>query len=1425
MRKKFTMLLASLFLTLGTAWADNVRFDAKSTPALPGTKENNQYTWKSSEMTAPDGFTTLRLTFLENEGNGADNGGFPHVALAEFYLYDKDGQPVTLTEALLSSNATETQEGESGIHELCDGNTTKQSDEGDYDWYWHSYWSANAGAYHYLEINVADIANLSTFAVGYVSRQSDGTPTEILVTTGSSTADVAAQYNSYMLFSKYDLSTQAFRIKNSNITDEERFLTIETPNLNNRDEDGVKILPKSYGDESEAQAWKFIPQDDGTYRIQSESGYFLNNHGSWGINAEDDTQGHELDNPQFTLEYLKDGEFRIKSASGYVGPNNSYSTDHPYEMFGNHGNDKQYLDWKIEPYTKQYIITCEYVLGDKSVSTTSYCAAGETYSFSNPYGFTTVTSCTKDGAALTASNGTYSFTATEHATVTIVLEENLPFTPTTITNQGAFADNTVWYILMQKTTNNYWKYHSEGDNNVRATTSGNSIYDEKQMWCFTGNALEGFKIYNKSLGTNHSLSNGDPAKLVENNTQTWYARESNNAFAASDIRFGLARPGKTGNSEYANLQTANDVLKGWSLDAGSTTCAVSITDKYAEIAAAWEKLLTVEEGAIGSLTTTEGFQDLIDAYKANPSQETENAVKEFIAANDFELESGSYYMIVSAYDPFKNNQGVEKAIYSDNSDLKWATRDNGSKAYYWEAVTVDGQLRFKNCNDGSYMAAKATTTDGSTSTDIVMWNGEPSADAAISYNAKFEANTTDVLTQLNLRLGETGNLHANSHGSGTGNEGNIIFYGSGANGTSAWRVIKSEHPDLAAAKGALQARIDELNAIVANMGNAVGQNKEGDKDALLAHKQTAEGVMEGGSETPETYTEALTVLNNSLAALDFSVILPQAGKHYLIKSAKPEFLANQGVEMAMYSNASNGLLYWKALDEGDRTFYWTITPNNDGTSFVFQNAGDNKYIPAIANDRYTMTEDANSAQSFNLSFLGSRQFNIAGSGTMHMMGHSNGNGTTDRICGYDGGLNTPSAWYIVEVDLEWTIAKHQLELAIIDAMFFIETNSDTPGFYGSDEEGLADRIQEINGFKANITPQTPVADIQAQTALAEEIIESFKINTPQAGKFYRFKHPTEDVYMLSNVTTVDSKKRLAMGELDGNEVASIFYHDGNTLLSYAIGQHLSTAPKNDATDWTCLAVGAEAPVVTYGAGTTIGTLGFYLGSDNTRAYYSGNYNNGYVNAGGSIAANAGYDWEIEEVTTLPVTVTSAGYATLYAPVALEIPENVTVYTASVVDNYLELHALEADGIIPANTGVIIEAAQGTYNFDVTDGVAAIEGNALTGKYAKSVKNADAKVYTLQNGANGVGFYLFKGEDTNGTTYINGFRAWVELPLESEVQGLRIRFAGEEGDITSIDNSQLTIDNAPVIYDLAGRRIEKATEKGIYIVNGQKVVIK
>ena len=75
--------------------------------------------------------------------------------------------------------------------------------------------------------------------------------------------------------------------------------------------------------------------------------------------------------------------------------------------------------------------------------------------------------------------------------------------------------------------------------------------------------------------------------------------------------------------------------------------------------------------------------------------------------------------------------------------------------------------------------------------------------------------------------------------------------------------------------------------------------------------------------------------------------------------------------------------------------------------------------------------------------------------------------------------------------------------------------------------------------------------------------------------------------------------------------------------------------------------------------------------------------------------------------------------------------------------------------------------------------------------------------------------------------MKGFRAYFQLKGEaaSLARAFSIDFGdGEATGIKAIDNGQLTIDNDRY-YDLQGRRISKATQKGVYIQNGKKVIIK
>ena len=70
------------------------------------------------------------------------------------------------------------------------------------------------------------------------------------------------------------------------------------------------------------------------------------------------------------------------------------------------------------------------------------------------------------------------------------------------------------------------------------------------------------------------------------------------------------------------------------------------------------------------------------------------------------------------------------------------------------------------------------------------------------------------------------------------------------------------------------------------------------------------------------------------------------------------------------------------------------------------------------------------------------------------------------------------------------------------------------------------------------------------------------------------------------------------------------------------------------------------------------------------------------------------------------------------------------------------------------------------------------------------------------------------------------RAIFNIPVPNpgnEVKALRINFGGDADGILSVDADGNIMENGTV-FNLAGQRVNKA-QKGIYIVNGKKVLVK
>ena len=146
--------------------------------------------------------------------------------------------------------------------------------------------------------------------------------------------------------------------------------------------------------------------------------------------------------------------------------------------------------------------------------------------------------------------------------------------------------------------------------------------------------------------------------------------------------------------------------------------------------------------------------------------------------------------------------------------------------------------------------------------------------------------------------------------------------------------------------------------------------------------------------------------------------------------------------------------------------------------------------------------------------------------------------------------------------------------------------------------------------------------------------------------------------------------------------------------------------------------------------------------------------------------------------------------------------------------------------VPANTGIVVKGAVGTYSIPVGPGETIVL-NMLRGVTTNTVLNkvkGDYTNYVLAKKNGNLGFYAV----VDGSTLSAG-KAYLPLPTASLPSGARsIKLVFEDGETTGIsdasplnDNEEMTNDN---IYDLQGRRVEKPT-RGLYVVNGRKVVIK
>lgn len=298
----------------------------------------------------------------------------------------------------------------------------------------------------------------------------------------------------------------------------------------------------------------------------------------------------------------------------------------------------------------------------------------------------------------------------------------------------------------------------------------------------------------------------------------------------------------------------------------------------------------------------------------------------------------------------------------------------------------------------------------------------------------------------------------------------------------------------------------------------------------------------------------------------------------------------------------------------------------------------------------------------------------------------------------------------------------------------------------------------------------------------------FDGKTEPTGAYLKFE-PTNDGTIIVGIQ-IDKFKELCLVGADFARITDYTYN-----LPSGAGKESQTLGTNNKTDGTtvdnCLTTKSN------------GTVTFKVKAGNTY----------YLMALGSKIGFFGFKYSVNE----KVTITDAGFATFAASYPVDYSANgLEAYAVKYADGKLTYNKI--DGVVPANTAVLLKGEAKEYTLAVSGGAATNVDTDL--KVANGEKKGDGNIYCLANKAsNGVGFYQVSSSVT-----IPANKAYLEIatPTTTPAKYYSIGIGGNTTGIQTIQQNGVKADG--IMYSLSGQKVGE-NYKGIVICNGKKMIKK
>lgn len=349
-----------------------------------------------------------------------------------------------------------------------------------------------------------------------------------------------------------------------------------------------------------------------------------------------------------------------------VSPDNGASS---WNWFGGVGNQLGFYDandgnssWTFDAVVENATVSIKFNSNEIEKKSYNYLAIGLVKTAMPALNYTTVE--TMEPASVVEGTTAY----------TVNLAENLPFV------KSENVDNAKWYLMDMHSNDqilngkNYMWTYVAADQDVtlpQMVMNGETEITDNMQWCFVGDVVKGFKIYNKAAGSTMTLRKAETG----NSAAVMSTTDNHNQFKLYPTTTGIANGfcfKLDGDDYYLNTQKpdgfASKVLRGWNEADGGSTCRVFAPNKFVADAARpynnlYVKASELPAGAIGTNSYLEegnNLETLKSQYAAATAEgyttEQVNALVETMekvnaaAANETTVEAGKYYRLYNAKD-------------------------------------------------------------------------------------------------------------------------------------------------------------------------------------------------------------------------------------------------------------------------------------------------------------------------------------------------------------------------------------------------------------------------------------------------------------------------------------------------------------------------------------------------------------------------------------------------------------------------------------------------------------------------------------------------------------------------------------------------------------------------------------------------------